>query len=362
MAVGKRTLEPLRRIHILGAAGAGKTTLGHALAQRLGFAHADTDDAYWLASDPPFREKRPVAQRIALLRETLAAHERCILTGSLSGWGDALVPQLDGVVLLHAPAELRLQRLLARDRERYGAAIETGGALHEQHVAFMEWAAAYDAGAAPGRSRSRDEAWVTSTGLPHVRLDGNRAANELADELQRWIERDGATDTTIVELRDDDLAAMLRGDNRLREGLVPAPGGVDDPAVLAHVREVAAALHRDGYPGGQWMIVAGGEVAGLIGFKHPPSQQGEVEIGYGIAASRRRRGHATRAVAAVLDAARRDPAIRAVLADTLPDNTGSQRALAANGFRRAGTRLDASGGELVLWRVRLADVVPGAAL
>lgn len=171
---------------------------------------------------------------------------------------------------------------------------------------------------------------------------------------------DSAPDTVLVDLIDDDIAAMLRGDARVREGLAPAPGGVDQPAVLVHVRAVGAALRSRGYSGGQWMIAAAGEVVGLIGFKHPPTPEGEVEIGYGVAASRRRLGHATRAVAAVLDAARRDPAVRAVLAETLPDNAASQGVLRRNGFERAGTRFDPADGELIRWRAVLGrPAAPG---
>ena len=82
---------------------------------------------------------------------------------------------------------------------------------------------------------------------------------------------------------------------------------------------------------------------------------GEVEIGYGIAPGRRRRGHATRAVALVLDLAREDPAVRTVLADTVLDNVASQRALEKNGFRRAGTHADPSDGEpLIRWEIAVA--------
>ena len=38
----------IRRIHILGAAGSGTTTLGRALAERLQCPHFDTDDYFWL--------------------------------------------------------------------------------------------------------------------------------------------------------------------------------------------------------------------------------------------------------------------------------------------------------------------------
>ncbi len=159
--------------------------------------------------------------------------------------------------------------------------------------------------------------------------------------------------THIVPAGDADFAAMLRGDLVLGGGLRVPPGGVDEPAVLAHVRGIAATLQAQGYTGGQWMVVAGGEVVGLCGFKHAPSPAGQVEIGYGMAAARRGRGHATAAVGALLDVARRDPAVRAVLAQTALDNVASQRVLAKNGFARVGTSHDLEDGELIVWRKAL---------
>ena len=43
----------IHRIHILGASGSGTTTLGRALAARLQCPHFDTDDCFWLPTDPP---------------------------------------------------------------------------------------------------------------------------------------------------------------------------------------------------------------------------------------------------------------------------------------------------------------------
>ncbi len=160
---------------------------------------------------------------------------------------------------------------------------------------------------------------------------------------------------TIVELTDDDFGAMLRGDAWVRPGFAQPPGGVDECEILEHVRAIASDLRDTGYAGGQWMMVAGGEVVGLCGFKAPPSTAGEVEVGYGVAASRRRRGHATAAIAAVVAAARRDSAVRAIVALTAPDNFASQRVLERNGFACEGTVIDPSDGALVLrWRRVLA--------
>ena len=56
-------------IHIFGASGSGTTTLGRYLAQRLGGVHLDSDDFFWLPTDPPYTQKRPIEMRVPLMRE-----------------------------------------------------------------------------------------------------------------------------------------------------------------------------------------------------------------------------------------------------------------------------------------------------
>lgn len=117
-----------RRIHVVGASGAGTTTLGRALAVRLACAHLDTDAYFWLPTDPPFREIRDCAERQALLGADLRRHDAWVLSGSLCGWGDVFIPLFDLVVFLSLAPHVRMARLMARERERYGGeAIAPGG-------------------------------------------------------------------------------------------------------------------------------------------------------------------------------------------------------------------------------------------
>lgn len=161
-----------RRIHITGASGVGATTLGRRLADRLSCVHCDTDDYYWLASDPPYRLKREIPERLRLLGTVLAAAPAWILSGSLDGWGDPLLPMFDLVVFLYAPTALRLRRLRERERWRYGAAaLAPDGPMHEQHEAFLAWAAAYDDGSREGRNRLRHGAWLATLPCPALRID-----------------------------------------------------------------------------------------------------------------------------------------------------------------------------------------------
>jgi RimJ/RimL family protein N-acetyltransferase len=152
---------------------------------------------------------------------------------------------------------------------------------------------------------------------------------------------------TLVEVDDDDFAWMLLDEPPRRNGLTVAPGGVDEPAVLAQVRRLTARVHAGRCRGG-WMIVVGDEVVGLCGF-HAPPVRGEVAIGYSIAATRRGRGFATAAVGAVI---RRAPEFKVteLQAETSVTNVASERVLERNGFTREGRRTDPDDGELTLWR------------
>ena len=55
------------RLHVFGPSGAGTSTLGRTLAECLASQHFDTDDFYWVPTDPPFRDKRPIPERRGLM-------------------------------------------------------------------------------------------------------------------------------------------------------------------------------------------------------------------------------------------------------------------------------------------------------
>jgi adenylate kinase family enzyme len=165
------------RLHILGAAGSGTTTLGAALAARLRCPHHDTDTFFWLPSDPPFTDQRPAAERVALLAPLLAAPS-WVLSGSLCGWGDVFIPLFERVVFLALPHDARMARLHRREQERYGDMIAPGGAMHEASVAFLAWAARYDAAGLEQRSLRLHEDWLARLPCPVLRLDGMMPTEE----------------------------------------------------------------------------------------------------------------------------------------------------------------------------------------
>lgn len=172
------------RVHIMGASGAGVTSLGRALADALGIPHHDTDDYFWQPTTPPYRELREVPERLRLMREVFLDRSDWVLSGSLDGWGNEIVPFFDLVIFLYVPTEIRLQRLRAREAKRVGfEAAAPGGAMHQEVEEFIEWASHYDDGTREGRNLARHQGWLATMTCRVLRLDGTRSSAELVKEV-----------------------------------------------------------------------------------------------------------------------------------------------------------------------------------
>jgi adenylate kinase family enzyme len=173
-----------RRIHVTGASGAGVTTLGRALADTLVIPHHDTDDYFWQPTSPPYRHMREKADRLRLMQEVFLGRAEWVLSGSLDGWGDPLIPHFDLVVFLHTAQPIRLRRLRAREATRFGAdAVAPGGWRHQETSDFIEWASRYDAGDLTIRSLQKHQAWLGALPCRVLRLDGARPLPELVSDV-----------------------------------------------------------------------------------------------------------------------------------------------------------------------------------
>ena len=158
------------RILITGASGSGTSTLAEALANELGVAYLDTDDYYWLPTEPPFQQKRDGQERFTLLLNELKANTSAVVAGSVMDWGDELENIFDLIVFLYLDTKIRLECLQRREIERYGQADPE----------FLALAAKYDLGVAEGRSLPRHMVWLSVRTCPVLKLDGDMS---VADRL-----------------------------------------------------------------------------------------------------------------------------------------------------------------------------------
>lgn len=151
----------------------------------------------------------------------------------------------------------------------------------------------------------------------------------------------------IREASKADYNAMISGqaptDLRLADTEVaPQP-------IISMLSNVADEVRAEFSPT-SWLIMNDGELVSLCSIVKPP-RCGVVELGYGIAPSRRRQGHASSAVAEIAEWARARPDVTALVAETTHDNPGSQSVLVSNGFSRTGERVDDEDGPLICWRL-----------
>jgi len=168
----------VKRIHIMGASGSGTTTLAKALSERTGYKHFDSDNYYWNPTPIPFTQKRDSEDRNTLLARDLESASSWILSGSLCRWGEIKLPDFELVVYLYLPKDIRLQRLIARERERYGADIDPDGSRHHLHNEFIEWASQYDEAGPYMRSKALHSKWLAGLSCPVLRIEGDKTIEE----------------------------------------------------------------------------------------------------------------------------------------------------------------------------------------
>lgn len=159
-------------IHIFGASGSGTTTLGKKICEELGYKLIDTDDYFWMPTDPKFTIKRPRKERIELITRDINIFENVVISGSLVDWGDVLIPYFTLAIRIEIEQGIRIARLVQREKERYGPRIAPDGDMYQQHLAFIEWAKSYDTGGMNMRSKAKHDEWQKLLSCELLYLDG----------------------------------------------------------------------------------------------------------------------------------------------------------------------------------------------
>ncbi len=165
-------------IHIYGASGSGTSTLGKYISEKLGCFFMDTDDYFWEATNPPYTTKRKQSVRLKLMREDIEKYGNVVISGSLVDWGDELIPLFTLAIRVNTDTNIRVERLKARERAKFGPRIDIGGDMYENHMEFIDWASSYDTGGTHMRSKATHDVWQKQLKCPLVFVDGNVSAGE----------------------------------------------------------------------------------------------------------------------------------------------------------------------------------------
>ena len=135
---------------------------------------------------------------------------------------------------------------------------------------------------------------------------------------------------------------------RLVEELAPSFGGDGEAPrdVLTQTLDLLTADPRPD-PWGSYLAYDGQSPVGICAFKSAPDEAGVVEIAYMTFPAYERRGHATAMARALTEIACAGGA-QSVIAQTLPVENPSNRALRRNGYAFAGEAIDPEDG--LVWR------------
>ncbi len=169
-------------IHIFGASGSGTTTLWNEICKELNYKLLDVDDYFWMPTNPPFTQKRPTEERLKLMKNDIEKFQNVVISGSIVGWGDELIPYFTLAIRIEMDKSLRIERIEKREKERFGSRIEFGGDMYQQHIDFIEWAKMYDDGDNTIRSKELHDEWQKQLSCEILYLDG---ADDLQEKLSK---------------------------------------------------------------------------------------------------------------------------------------------------------------------------------
>ncbi|MBC9914841.1 hypothetical protein [Chitinophaga varians] len=174
------------KIIIFGASGAGTSTLAKTFARENGYEHLEADNYYWLKTERPYETRRDPAERNRLFLEDLHSHDKVVVAGSIFKWDPVLFESFDFAVFLWLPPDIRMQRLILREKQRYGSLLESDPWLKQHNADFLAWASRYDEPGFPSRSLTLHKDWIGQLKIPVLEIKGDFP---LAERLQRMQEK-----------------------------------------------------------------------------------------------------------------------------------------------------------------------------
>jgi adenylate kinase family enzyme len=105
----------MRRVHVVGTSGSGKSTVAAALARALGVPHVELDALHWL----PGWQERPVDEFRAHLSAALATHGWVVDGNYAAQSRDLVWAQVDTVVWLDLPRRTVMRQVVQRTARRW---------------------------------------------------------------------------------------------------------------------------------------------------------------------------------------------------------------------------------------------------
>ena len=159
------------------------------------------------------------------MKQNMDAAENVVISGSLVGWGDGLIPYFTLCVRTVVDPDVRLERLYQRELARFGARILPGGDMHEANQEFLRWARGYEDGPLTTRSRAMHDQWQQMLRCPCVTVYTTGPLEDTLAVIRRAI-GDMEADAMDVNEYQREAMHLLRPDLTKHDALVNAVMGL----------------------------------------------------------------------------------------------------------------------------------------
>lgn len=170
-------------IILCGMNGCGKSTLGRAPAEQLGWRFIDNEDLYFPKADPehPFAVQRSRAEVERLLLDAVTRDDHFVFAAVHGDYGEAAMAHYRAAVLLEVPRDVRLARVRQRSLDRFGERALPGGDLYASEMAFFDLVS----------KRPEDDAsrWLDAAALPVLHVDGTQPVQESIGKITQWMKK-----------------------------------------------------------------------------------------------------------------------------------------------------------------------------
>ena len=170
-------------IQICGLNGCGKSTLGKALAERIGFYFIDNEFLYFSRpnADEPYANPKSRTEVEKLLMDEVSKHPDFVFSAVKGDYGQDIVPMYNYVVVIEVPRKIRSQRVRNRSFQKFGSRMLMGGDLHNQEEAFFKMV--------DSRQEDYIENWLHGLNCPIIRVDGTKPIEENVAYIIQAIDR-----------------------------------------------------------------------------------------------------------------------------------------------------------------------------
>lgn len=164
-------------ILLCGLNGAGKSTIGRILAERMSWQFIDNEDLYFPKENASYLFSNPRSKEevIHLLEEKIEEDDRFVFAAVKGDYGEKLLKKLDYVVLIEVPKETRMERVKMRSVQKFGDRIQEKGDLADKENAWFS--------VVNSRPENFVTEWLERVPCPVIRIDGTAPVEENVNYL-----------------------------------------------------------------------------------------------------------------------------------------------------------------------------------